>query len=97
METNLKTTDKTDNWEYKGFAIFIMALVIYVTGKGGPSEVLRYSHGPLDSAMFFAAIVFIGWLLLPRRNKSASEKGAGNGVAFRLGKSLKRVLGGSKG
>ena len=89
-ESDLKT-EKT-NWGFALFAGFIGATVITIWRNGGIN-----SHGPADTLMFIAFLIFVGWLTLPRRDKPPGHQGADQGLALRLGKSLKRVLRPHKG
>lgn len=75
------------NWGYALFAGFAGASVITIWRNGGIN-----SHGPADTLMFVGFMIFLGWLLLPRRNKAPSHEGADQSLALRLGKSLKRIL-----
>lgn len=80
--------NKPAEWPYFKFAAFIVAVALVFSRP----DALKYSHGPLDVAMGVAVLFFIGWLLLPGRDKSAGDKSADNGIAFRLGKALKGVF-----
>lgn len=80
------------NWPFAQFATFVGATIITIWRNGGIN-----SHGPADSAMFIGFLLFLGWLSLPRRNKAPGDKSIDNGIALRLGKSLKRVLRPGKG
>jgi len=84
----LQTEQKTESWPYYKFTVFVVAGILVLTKGDG----FKYSHGPADFAMFVGFIVFVGWLLLPRRDKPAGHEGTDQGFALRLGKSLKRVL-----
>lgn len=86
------SADRPGDWEYQKFAVFVTALCLIVWKAGGISGLLEHSRGPADTAMFVAAVLFIGWLSLPTRKKPASEQSVDNGLALRLGKSLKRVF-----
>lgn len=86
------TTENRNSWQYQKFAIFVTALALAVWNAGGISGLLNGGHGPADTAMFIGAIVFVGWLSLPTRDKPPGEQSVDNGLALRLGKSLKRIL-----
>lgn len=52
------------------------------------------SHGPIDTALFIGFLMLLAWLILPgaaRRDGRHHEK-PGNGLAFRLGKTLGGIL-----
>lgn len=49
------------------------------------------SHGHLDTAMFIAFLVFMAWLLTPGKNNASGGKKPGQGIAFRLGQSLRSI------
>ena len=57
-----------------------------------------YSHGPVDSALGVAFLLFFAWLLSgPRLMSANSHEEARKSLAFRLGKSLNKVRRGLRG
>lgn len=75
------------NWGYSVIAAFVAAAVLTIWKNGGIN-----SHGMGDALMFVGFIVFMLWLLIPRRNKASGGQHADDGFALRFGQFLKRIL-----
>lgn len=68
------------------FALACVMTPLYVWTRGWPVS------GWLDHLALGLFLIFLWWLLSPGVRRQTGHDGAGNGFAFRFGKTLGRIL-----
>ena len=82
--------NRGERWATFGGALSVLLMLagIQISSHGLPN------HGPIDIAAFVAFLFFTAWLMSSpvRGDDPAHHQETRNGIAFRLGKALNRIL-----